>query len=426
MHSPGLVKKFFCFFSAFCMVLAFSSSNHLLLAEECTPFSAGQYSSSLSLDPVGNPHVAWEQVLHTASPECNQNDIFYTNSPDGGMSFFGATADIDRLPTATQARVSLEVDPAGNPAVAWVDTRDDEKYVYFARSSDGGVTFAPGIRIDLSEERQDRPCLVFDWDGNPVIAWIKVFHVAPNMNPVGYIFVTRSVDGGATFLPSVRVCGSPKPYQGWPALAVDSSNNPMVALHYYNPHNKSWNAYFVKSVDQGESYLNPVWVEKSAYHQYVMGNDAIVVDSNDNPYIALNDNRDGIWNIRLARSVDGGSSFLPSVPIDSYPARQIIPSLGIDANDNLYVAWADKRSGLSNIRFTMSEDGGVTFRNSIPVDTVYATQNRVCLDVDSSAGIPHIIWSDGRQGRSFVYHTLSFDHGASFLPSMPVYAFPVD
>jgi hypothetical protein len=406
--------------------LFFSFSNDLSLAAECTPYATGQYSSSLSLDPSGNPHVAWEQVLSTPSPDCNQNDIYYTNSADGGMSFSPATADIDRLPTVTQARVSLEVDGNGNPAVAWVDTRNDGKSVYFARSFDGGDTFTPGIRIDSSSQRQDRPCLVFDSNNNPVIAWVEVYYVAPYQNPVGYVYVTRSVDGGATFLPSVCVCANSKPYQGWPALVMDSNNNPMVALHYYGNWNNSWNLFFVRSNDQGESFLRPVCIEESAYDQYMHGNDGLVVDSQDDPCIVFNDNRSGRWNIRFSRSVNGGRSFLPSIPIDPYPTRQIIPSLGIDSNDNLYVVWGDKRSGYSNIHFTMSEDGGVTFRTSIPVDEVPAFQNRACLDVDFGLGIPHVTWTDNRQGRGYVYHTESLDHGASFMPSMPVYQFPVD
>ena len=401
-------------------------SNHLLFAADCTPFAPGQYSSSLALDPLGNPHVAWEQVLYTSSPECNQNDIYYTNSADHGTSFSSATADIDWLATVTQARVSVAVDAHGNPAMVWADSREGEKYVYFARSSDGGATFAPGIRIDLSSERQDRPCLAFDSNGNPVIAWIKVYYVAPNMNPVGYIYVTRSIDGGATFLPSVCLYGNSRPYQGWPALAIDSNNNPMIALHYYSRWNESWDVFFVKSLDQGDSFLNPVCVENNSYHQYVAGNDALVVDSNDNPYVAVMDNRSGHWNIGLARSVDGGASFVSSVPIDSFASRQIIPSLGIDSSDNLYVVWNDNRSGYSNVRFTMSEDGGVTFRSSIPVDEINVLQNRPCLDVDFDLGIPHIIWTDNRQARCYVYYSKSLDGGASFIPSMPVYAFPVD
>jgi hypothetical protein len=270
MPVSGFLKKCLPYFLGFCILPFFPFSNHLSLAAECTPYPTGQNSSSLSLDPSGNPHVAWEQVLNTSSPECNQNDIFYTNSADEGMSFFAATADIDRLPNVTQARVSLEVDGEGNPAVAWVDTRNDEKSVYFARSFDGGNTFTAGVRIDSSPQRQDRPCLVFDSNNNPVIAWIEVHYVARYQNPVGYIFVTRSVDGGATFLPSVCVCAKSKPYQGWPALAIDSNNNPMVALHYYGNWNNSWNLFFARSRDMSMVTMAWLWIPRMILISYLM------------------------------------------------------------------------------------------------------------------------------------------------------------
>jgi hypothetical protein len=151
-----------------------------------------------------------------------------------------------------------------------------------------------------------------------------------------------------------------------------------------------------------------------------------VVDSNDNPYVAIMDNTFSHWNIRLARSNDGGSSFLPSEAIESYASRQIIPSLGIDINDNLYVAWTDNRTGVGQTRFSMSEDGGATFRPSIAVDPTGTLQNRACLDVDFQVGIPHVVWADMRQGRLYVYHSMSLDNGVSFQPSLPVFPFPVD
>lgn len=434
MEAGNRISKYIRQFSKQCLLLSSAamllSSSTLLYADSCTPFEPGQYSSSLALDPTGNPHIAWEQVLdswETASEDCQQNDIYYTHSNDEGASFFAATAEIDRLPI-TQARVSLAVDQNGNPAVAWVDTRDEQKSIYFARSLDGGDTFLPGVRVDPSPRRQERPALALDSSGNPVIAWIMTYHQAPYQNPVGYVYVTRSDDGGATFLPSVCVCGNskPRPYMGWPSLAIDSQDNPMVVLHYYATWNKSWNAYLVKSLDQGASFEKPVWIEKSSYHQYVSGNNAFGIDANDNPYVMMTDNRTGDWNIRLARSTDGGQTFLPSVPIDPNGAIQMTPSLSIDASSNLYVAWADKRSGPNHIRFAKSEDGGTTFQGSFPVDSSEFLQNRPCLAVDSSSGVIHLTWSDERQGRLYVYYTKSIDGGQSFLPSIPVYEFPVD
>jgi hypothetical protein len=413
---------FFTLFSAFAI---FSSPDGATTAEECTPFSPGQYSSSLALDPFGNPHVAWEQSLRIGTSECQQNDIYYTSSADQGMSFMRVAADIDWITEATQARVSLAIDSEGNPAVAWADKREGEKYVYFAQSDDGGRTFSPGIRIDESARRQERPCLVFDQHDNPVIAWIKVHHVAPNMNPVGYIHVTRSNDGGATFLESVSVCPGSKPYQGWPALAVDSNNNPVVALHYYSLGKSLWNVYYIRSIDQGASFQKPIVVDPG-YNQYIAGNDALTLDSQGNPCIAFMDHREGYWNIRFARSPDGGMTFDPSVVIDPYPTRQMTPSIGIDSNDKLYLAWVDKRTGVNNIRFSTSDDLGSTFTPSIPIDPGNAMQNRPCIDVDPVLNVPHITWTDKRQGLCYVFHTMSFNSGFSFMPGIPVYPFPTE
>lgn len=416
----------------YCLVLSMlgttALSHDLLFAETCTPFPPGQYSSSLCVDPLGNPHVAWEQVLDNgetpSGDPCSQNDIYYTSSPDGGATFLPATAEIDRIPWA-QARVSLAIDGDGNPAMAWVDERDSEKHIYFSRSLDGGATFSPGIRIDSSSGRQDRPTLLFDSQGNPVVAWIDTHFQRQFINPVGYIYLTKSADGGATFLPSVCVWCSSRPHQGWPAMVLDSLDNPVIVAHYYALAKECWDVYFIKSVDQGASFTTRVLVEHNLHNQVVPGHHVLVLDSEENPYIAFVDNRSGHWNLRLARSVDGGSSFLPSVPIDSYPARQMALSLGIDASDNLYVAWTDRRSGwYDNIRFAMSQDGGLTFLNSVALDERADVQNRPSLTVDSDHGILHITWTDKKEGIYYVYYTKSTDNGASFLPGIPVYGYP--
>jgi hypothetical protein len=310
--------------------------------------------------------------------------------------------------------------------VAWVDRREERTYIYFSRSFDGGETFSPGIRIDSTIQRQDRPFLLFDSDGNPLIAWIKTYYDAPRMNPVGYIYVTKSIDGGITFLPSVCVYCNSLPFQGWPSLSIDSNNNPMVVTHYYNDKKNRWNVYFVKSIDNILSFSLPVLVEDGLNDQVASGKNVLVVDSNDNPYIALTDNRSGYSNVRLARSSDGGLSFLPSVAIDSYPTNQVTPSLGIDSEGIIYIVWSDERNDYQNIYFSMSEDGGLTFRQSASFDQGRFLQNRPSISVDFDHDIPHITWTDKRKGICYLYYTKSMDKGASFLPPTPVYPYPID
>ena len=398
--------------------------------DRCTPFGPGQYSASIFVDPLGDPHVAWEQILDNGISSdgefCRQNDIYYTYSTDQGASFAEATADIDRIPWV-QARVSMAIAPDGNPGVVWVDHREGEKYVYFSRSADGGATFSPGVRVEPAlSRRQDRPFLLFDSQGNPFVAWIDFYYQCSHMNPVGYIRVSRSLDGGASFEPSVSICPSSRPYQGWPSFILDSHDNPMVTVHYWNTRAKHWNVYFTRSTDKGQTFSYPVLVETTSHHQAVAGKHAMVVDSSDNPIIAITDKRTGYWNIRVVRSIDGGNSFLGSIAVDAYPTQQVTPSLGIDADDNLYVVWSDERNGQQNIRFSMSDDGGYTFRQSVFLDQQVTLQNRPSLEVNSDLGVVHIEWADRRQRRSFVYYTKSMDGGETFSAPISVYPYPLD
>ncbi len=122
-----------------------------------------------------------------------------------------------------QDRARLEVGPEGNIYVTWEDWRHTTGSIYFARSLDGGVSFEPEIRVDPSSSSTGgRPVLV-RWPclGVDGLGMIYVAWVSWEQGETGQVFCARSVNQGASFETPVRVSDSYVNDRAWPAICGD-------------------------------------------------------------------------------------------------------------------------------------------------------------------------------------------------------------
>jgi gliding motility-associated-like protein len=79
----------------------------------------------------------------------------------------------------------------------------------------------------------------------------------------------------------------------------------------------------------------------------------IAVDSNGYIYVVYGTES----SVRIAKSIDGGQSFLPSILISN--TLFVDPEININENDIIYIAWTEN----AGIFFTSSTDSGVSFTN---------------------------------------------------------------
>ena len=120
-------------------------------------------------------------------------------------------------------------------------------------------------------------------------------------------------------------------------------------------------------------------------------------------------------NIRFSRSTDDGKSF--SVPITVNDNREVIShrfdSMVVNNKGHIYIAWLDKRdlsaaekrgekySGAS-VYYTMSDDGGYSFRSNVKIADHVCECCRTAMAVDAD-GYPIVIWRH-------IYETNIRDH----------------
>jgi hypothetical protein len=120
---------------------------------------------SLAVDRRGPVHVVWTD-LRARQPDTN---VFHARSDDGGASFGpsvrlddgDAGLDPDHDTPTNQWHPSLAVD-RGRLFVAWQDGRLGNNDVFFTESDDGGASVAPSERVDdtgTGASEQTRPAL---------------------------------------------------------------------------------------------------------------------------------------------------------------------------------------------------------------------------------------------------------------------------
>jgi hypothetical protein len=162
---------------------------------------------SLTLDNLGNIYVCY---AHYDWNTFNV-DVYFTRSTDGGLSFSSPVL-VNDTTRAAQDHPSIAVDTSGQVVyVAWQDTRNSigtpNFDIYVSRSTDGGLTFGPSVRVDDTGSDtldQQVPSIGCTQGGDTVyVTWWDERNDSEEANYD--IYFSRSIDGGTSFEPNILV-----------------------------------------------------------------------------------------------------------------------------------------------------------------------------------------------------------------------------
>lgn len=304
------------------------------------------------------------QGLWEDRPTVAANGIGLTTSDDGGRTWSDRTMIVDHLNTKTpfEDKPWLVFDRhrrsphVGNLYASWTrfdvygsEDSADKSHILFSRSSDGGKTFAPPIRIS------DTPGDCVDDDGT-------LEGAVPAVGPDGSVYVVwggprglefdQSTDGGITFGPDRVLCETPggwasnvagiSRHNGMPVTIVDASRGPSRGTIYVNwidERNGNKDVFLISSTDGGSTWSAPRQVNDSSTDN---GRDQfftwLAVDPADGSVNIVYYDRAATTGTRtrltLARSLDGQKfSYFP-VDIPEFDCRPEIffgDYIGIDA-----------------------------------------------------------------------------------------------
>ena len=341
--------------------------------------AGGQHLPTVTVGPGGQVYVAWvdcpaDQECTTANP-----DIYLARSTDGGRHFSARVLVSDDGAGAFANNPRIATDHDGTIYVVWHDDRaatpsDASWDVYLSRSTDGGLTFSPSVRVSehVPNAYQYEPDLAVGTDGTIYVSWQRYAYDGTLGQWDSDVHVARSTDGGSSFGPSVKVS--------------DAVNN-----------------QFKSTVGVGPS---------------------------GNVYVAWSDFRaDSSGDVYFARSTNGGASFSANIRVNSTTSQaQVYPELAIDGNERVYVAWVDARrtgDGANDVYMARSADLGLTFGAELRVSDTDLPANAAVdylypVITAAGNGFVAVAWYDDHTGDWDTYMTRSFDAGLSVLPSWRV------
>jgi len=300
--------------------------------------------------------------------------------------------------------------------LVWEKTIQGVSQVFFNRSTDGGSTWLPqDVLLSHTAYMGGRIPEIVCEGTNLFVAW-------EGFNVYGHRFINsrRSLDGGATWLPEVRVDTAVPLRSFRPKIARSGSH---VFVVYESLRLAKKDIYFNHSSDHGMTWFSND--RRLDLGDIVGSHDSlepvVACDSANTVSVAWTDTRNGSEDIYFNRTADGGSTWLTQdIRLDKSDIagmhRSITPLIA-SRNGHVHVAWNDNRHGPFDVYWAGSADQGMTFSQDMRVRQGPPTSPAVEIQLALSGSNVCIGWTDARHHATQrdVFMRISHDDGVSWL-----------
>mgnify|MGYP000359595999 CR=1 FL=1 len=338
--------------------------------------------ATLAVDRAGNFYYG-RMDLMPGSPAYDRIAVF--KSTDGGATFPQVVTASGALPAQPEAndKPTITVDNTGSPFdgnvyVSWTLAKAGVLNVRFSRSTDAGSSYTTPVQLSTGGSDQSSIPAVGP-DGELYVVW--------HDQTTGEIFIRKSMDGGVSFAPAVRIAtaraigelesetaqycgrvlkGSLRAGRG-PSIAVDRSSGASRGAVYvaFSAHGAGADAadvHLTSSRDGGAT-----WSVPSRLNDDATSNDQwlpfVITTPNGSVAVSWYDRRldpDNLFfDLFMRISGAGGTSFGPNMKITerSSPPAEINRRLGFPPytcyqgsynfmaadGSNVYLVWTDNR-----------------------------------------------------------------------------------
>ncbi len=349
------------------------------------------------LDASGWVYVAWAD-FRTGT----DRDIYLRRSAGCGQEFEAET----RLDSGTVDSLNLDLasDGNGTVAVVWEDfiegsgTTTAQRNILMAFSTDYGATFTSPTRVnqqptDPADAYATLPRTAFGASGKAIVVWSDARDGALD------IYVNATTDG-QTFLPSDLRLDSDTAGQSaskYPQIAADAAGHVYVVWQDLRRGSYS-DIYLNRSSDNAATWLVSdmrLDTDKGDADSFAP---QISLGQGQSVQVAWQDWREGLPGVQVASSFDGGATFQSHRA--SSPAAGLVSEIRLaSAGAKVFTLWADDRNGLRDIFLNFSLDGGLNFQPTdirLDQDPSGAAESfSPCLAADGQGGA-YGVWVDTR------------------------------
>lgn len=372
-----------------------------------------EFQAGFSNLDLSSPYGAIQSGTRWFRQPDDQPAIYNPDFRVNPTSYVPPTGTVPIADRANQLRPRLATGPGDVIFIVWEDGRNGDvsnRDIYFARSSDRGVTWSEPVRVnqDPPTANQTFPIILYDAPRDRLYVFWQ-----DNRRGNYDIWMAYSTDNGATWRepPSMPVNDfdvDPNADQVRPTAVVNEAGNIYIA--WQDRRNGNDDIYFAFSTDGGETFSKSV---------FVTDDPRITQQSQSAPAIAVKEETVFIvW--QDARNIAGGDSadiwYTVGQPSDEVPPY----TFDVDrrANDDSTTA-PQYTPVIATFSFTQ------TVEHDILVDRTEGDDLTVTCEGTFTAQVVHMAWEDWRNGNPDIFYGWAFSPFTA-LPEVALTPLPPD
>ncbi|MEX5218112.1 MAG: glycoside hydrolase [Nitrospira sp.] len=317
---------------------------------------------------------------------------------------------------------SVQIDDQSSVSLAWMEEEREIRSVFYARDTKPGGPMGQPVRVNEPQEspywRQEAPALIAT-PSDIYVSWAMAHPKASPEKPFSSeLRLSKSVDGGRTFLPSI-VVNDDEQVINHTFDALHRGPDGTLHLSWIDGREgkKDPGTFAARSLDHGRSVTANLKVDENTC---VCCRTALASAPDGTLYVAWRKIFGDIRETVVARSEDGGQTF--SAPVIVGHDQWVFPScphrpasLGVDQQGRLYVVWyTEGADEIPAIYLAYSDDRGKTFSQKRQLNGGKGTfPDHPQMAVDP-AGRVLVVWEEQSPVRRDVVVSASLDRGETF------------
>ncbi len=322
------------------------------------------------------------------SPNVSDRGIYFRRSTDTGLTWDPERKLTGYTPLARMPAV--DADGFGGVNIVWSDQRDSTDQIYFKRSTDSGATWGPDTRLTFYRySGKGYPTLVTDQRN-----WVQLVWIDNRLGPSEEIFYKRSTDGGSTWTSDTALTLPPHYVISLSIGADEYEGVHLVWDGRPGGSSDSSRVFYRRSTDSGVTWDTVRQLNTSLFQAHYP---SVSADSQGFVYCAWADKRSGGSQIYFRRSTDSGSTWDSEITLAATPGYLFGgPSVTTGPGGNVgvgysWLAYSPLRNGIA---YRHSTDRGMTWSPEERVsDTINHWGGSFSTAMDHFGRV-HVAWSD--------------------------------
>jgi hypothetical protein len=318
---------------------------------------------------------------------------------------------------------SVQIDNEGRISLAWVEEDKDMRTVLYARTEKPEGPIGTPVKVNQPTEapymRQEAPALALTGD-DIYLTWALTHpKLTPDKPFSNELRLSRSTDGGKTFLPSILV-NDDEQITGHSFDSIHIAPDGVVHVAWIDAREgkKEPGTFAARSADRGRTVSKNLKVDEDTC---VCCRTSLTSGLDGTLYAAWRKVLPGeIRETVVARSTDGGKTF--SAPVMVGHDKWVFPgcphrpaSVGTDRLGRLYVAWYTEGVDETPAVFlAYSDDRGETFSPKQKLNVSKGTfPDHPQMAVDPEGRLV-LVWEEQSPVRREIVMSVSLDRGQTF------------